>query len=228
MFDHSVRSDAIRAEHGVVKEVGELWGKPYTYLRHHTQVRPPRNDWRQDEIDSLQFIANLIRNGSVFPFTTAEMEAEAFRVLKCPSLGHEDIFAEFRFEYLEPPIDRSKWGLSIEQHLSKEDVIAYCECFFLSPSADRTEAFIDGMRSNPCFSLTGFEERCLRRLDVFKRICRGIDRTHYPDALHLWTAEENSVDVFLTMDKRFRNVIQRQKADLHCRILFPSELKSQF
>ncbi len=228
LFDHSVRSDAIRAEHGVVKEPAELWGRPYTYLKPHTQVRPPRNDWRQDEIDCLPFIASLIKDGRVLPFTSAELEAEAFRVVKYPSLGHEDIFADVNFEHLKPPIDRSKWGISIEQHLSKEDVIAYCECFLLSSSAERTEAFIEGMRRNPRFSLTDFEERCLRRSGVFQQICKGIEKTHYPDALHVWTAEENGVDVFLTMDKKFRNVIQRQKANLHCRVLFPTALKSEF
>jgi predicted nucleic acid-binding protein len=79
------------------------------------------------------------------------------------------------------------------------------------------------MKSNP-LGLSTFEEKCLRRAHVFKAICQGIDRAHYPDALHLWTAEENNLDVFLTTDRRFRNVIDRQNIELHCHIMFPNEL----
>jgi len=96
--------------------------------------------------------------------------------------------------------------------MSKDDVIAYCKSCFLTPSPERTERFIEGMKHNPRHSLSPFEERCLRNASVFQRLCRGIDETHYPDALHdethypdalhLWTAEENGLGAFLTLDKK--------------------------
>ncbi len=227
LFDHSVRQDAIRAEHGFMQEQDELYGKPYTYLKLHTRVRPPRNDWRQTEIDCLPFIARLINEGKILPFTTDELRAEEFRALKYPSPHLEDIFTDVKFERLRPPLDRSKWGLSIDQYCSKEAVISYCEGFLLSPSNQRVETFIQEMRRNTRITLSEFEERCLCRLNVFKDTCKGIDRIHYPDALHLWTAEENGIDVFLTVDKKFRNVIERQKIDIQCRVLFPFGLKSE-
>lgn len=226
LFDHSVRQDAIRAEHGVLQMQDELAGKPYSYLQFHTRVRPLRNDWRQGEIDCLPIIAGHIQSGRILPFTTDELEAEAFRALKYPSLDFKDILEGVTFEHLKSPIDRSKWGLSLEQYTSKKSVIEYCECFFLTPSSERMEIFIEGMRRNPRINLTEFEERCLRRQDIFKQICKGIDKTHYPDALHLWTAEENGIDVFLTIDKKFKNVIQHQKISMNCQVQFPSELLS--
>jgi hypothetical protein len=55
-----------------------------------------------------------------------------------------------------------------------------------------------------------------------------MDRAHYPDAVHLWTAEENGMDVFLTDGRKFLNVIRRQKVDLHCKALLPSKLVAHF
>ncbi len=221
LVDHSVRQDALIEEHRVELAEAQFLGRTYHYLRPVTLRRPPRSDWRQSEIDLLPKIAGLIREGHVEAFTTNELEAEYFRAAKA-GVHFTDIFEGCRFGFLPAPFDRSKWGLSIEQHCSKEDVISYCECFFLTPSEKRTEQFIEGMKRNPSISLTPFEERCLRRAHAFKSICHGIDRTHYPDALHLWTAEENGMDAFLTHDKRFINVIAHQKAKLHCTVILPS------
>lgn len=94
----------------------------------------------------------------------------------------------------------------------------------LGLSAAGIEKYISDMRKNPVRSLSVFEEKCLRNLTIFREICHGIDEKHYPDVLHFWTAEENGMDVFLTMDRKFRNVMARQKVKLNCRIMFPSEL----
>ena len=145
----------------------------------------------------------LVRQGRAQAYTTNELYAEGFRVQKFPSPRYTDIFDGCTFNTLPPPVERSKWGIGLDQFRSKDDVIVYCECFFLSPSPERVEDFITGMRENPRFNLSRFEESCLRRFHVFRAICRGIDRTHYPDALHLWTAEENGMNVFLTHDKKF-------------------------
>jgi hypothetical protein len=125
---------------------------------------------------------------------------------------------------LPAPVERSNWGFGVEQLCGKAEVIAYCEYFFLSASPEHIERFITGIRKNPRFNLSSFEEQCLSRAHVFKAICKGMARTHQPDALHLWTAEKTGMDVFLTHDKAFRNVVDRQQVTLHCRVMFPSEL----
>jgi hypothetical protein len=181
-----------------------------------------RNDWLQKEIDCLPVIANFAQEGRIKALSSEELKAEN-RVPKFPSSEY-NVFTDVKFEKALAPLARSKWGLSKEQYLDKEDIIKYCLSFFLSPSSERIEQFISGMRTNSRFSLSAFEEKCLRRTYVFKAICHGIDRMHYPDALHLWTAEENGLDVFLTMDRKFRNVLDRQNINLNCCLMFPSEL----
>ncbi|MCH8168389.1 MAG: hypothetical protein IIC03_10750 [Proteobacteria bacterium] len=207
--DRSVRLDAITEEHRVEFE--------------ETQNGQPRASWKQKEIEELPKVAGLIRQGQIQAFTTGELYAEGFRGQRFPSPRYTDIFEGCTFDTLRAPLERSKWGLGSDQFCSKEHVIAYCKSFFLTASSERVEQFIAGMRENPTFSLSPFEEKCLRRSHVFRAISKGIARTHYPDALHLWTAEENSVDVFLTHDKKFQNVIARQKIELKCKVMLPSE-----
>jgi hypothetical protein len=220
LFDHTIIQDSIRGDHEFQCESHQPGRN--NYAKFVDKMRPRRNDWTQNEIDCLPAIAKFAHEGIIKAFRTGELMAED-RVGKFPS-SYIDLFAGVKFEKALAPLERSKWGLSIEQYHDKEQVITYCLSFFLTPSQERIERFISEMRANPRFSLSTFEEKCLRRAQVFKDMCYGIDKKHYPDALHLWTAEENNLDVFLTIEKRFRNVMHRQKIKLNCRIMFPSEL----
>lgn len=223
LFDHSVRQHAITGERGYV------YSAPYrpgynNLLEPVHNIRPRRTDWLQDEIDCLGKIAELCRRKIITPYITEELEAEKFRALKFPPRVYDDLFEGIEFEKAQCPVVRSKWGLSGEQYADKNDVVAYCKCFLLTPSKERTEKFIAGMKENPRFSLSAFEEKCLRNSDVFRKICHGISENHYPDALHLWTAEENGLDIFLTIDRKFKNIMERQKIDLHCQVMLPSNV----
>ena len=222
LLDHSVRQHAIRGEHGFVVTENPSGGQ--RYLQQQTRRKPRRPDWLQPEIEALPEVAERIRDGRFLAFTTNELYAEAFRAAKFPTPAYIDTFEGCSIVHLPAPFERSKFGLGGEQFMDKDDVVAYCKSFFLTPSPDRIEKFIEGMRSNPRYSLSPYEERCLRNAHIFKSLCRGIDESHYPDALHLWTAEENSLDVFLTLDRKFRNVVERQDANLKCRVLYPSEI----
>lgn len=220
LVDRSVRVDAVRAEAAFHLVEGEMFGKTYRYLEPLLKKKSPRSDWREQEIRCLPRIAEMIRQGQIKAYTTGELDAEALRVEEFLSLDCADFFEGCDFEELPAPLERSKWGLGVDEFLDRDEVIAYCNSFLLTPCNERIEHFIIGMQANPRFSLTSFEERCLRRVDVFKSICRGIHPNHYPDALHLWTAEESGIDVFLTHDAKFRNVMFFQKIQLNCQICF--------
>jgi hypothetical protein len=49
------------------------------------------------------------------------------------------------------------------------------------------------------------------RTPRFLRLKKALGEAHIDDAFHLWTAEEASLDVLLTMDRRFRNVVTNEK-----------------
>lgn len=224
LIDHSVRQHAKMGEHVAVPTQDTVRGQLYTYLRFETRHRLPRSDWLRGEIETLSEVAELVRGGQVQAFTTAELHAEGFRAAKFPSPGHIDAFEGCQISELPPPFDRSKFGLDLDQFVSKEDAIGYCISFLLTPDLEQITKFIEGMKRNPRYSLNQFEEKCLRNASVFKELCRGIDETHYPDALHFWTAEEHGLDAFLTLDQKFRNVTERQRISMKCDVLYPSEL----
>ena len=224
LIDRSVRHRAVRGEQGFVEKTAVLDGNRYSYLSVSTSIVPARKDWLQREIECLPRIALLVAQGKVSPCSTSELDAEESRILKFPANPTIDLFSDFEFERLSPPLERSKWSISRDEYVSKEHVISYCERYLLTLSEERIEALIHSMQDNPGVRLTEFEMKSLRNTSRFKEICRGIHRNHYPDALHLWTAEENSVERFLTLDKTFRNVMEKQDVDLRCKIVFPSEL----
>jgi len=223
LFDHSVIQHGLRGEHKVVYPNGRRAEHNDLMVFEH-RIFPSKDVWLQSQINCLAAIADLCRQGKIVAYTTEELRAEQWRALKFPSQVYDDTFRELDFNLAQSPLERSKWGLDSDQYASKDQVIAYCKCFLLSPTEARMEKFIAGMRKNPTFSLTDFEEKCLRNISLFKAICHGIAETHYPDALHLWTAEENQLDVFLTTDKKFQNVIKNQNVNLNCKVLLPREV----
>jgi hypothetical protein len=55
-----------------------------------------------------------------------------------------------------------------------------------------------------------------------------LPENHYRDALHLWTAEVNGLDYFLTADKTFINVMTKtSRVPLPTRPISPSDLLAE-
>ena len=67
--------------------------------------------------------------------------------------------------------------------------------------------------------LTEFEVESLRTIERYKFICsRFRSSENLPDAFHLWTAERNHMDVFLTLEKRLPNLVKQIKGEKNNRI----------
>lgn len=227
LIDHSVRQHGIVAHSVVEWKKVEVLGQTFQYLKPIEKPRPTRQDWMKEQIDALPELVDLVGRGQIKAFTTNELEAEWFRAAKFPE-SYDTVFKGCEFGLLPAPLERSKWGLSSEQFASKDEVISFCKYMFLMPTDGRIKQFIERMAKIPRFSLTEFEVRCLLNVELFRSICHGIDETHIPDALHLWTAEENNMDTFLTLDKKFQNLIKNQQVELKCKVMFPSEVLASF
>jgi hypothetical protein len=66
-------------------------------------------------------------------------------------------------------------------------------------------------------------------LKGFKEICRDLSEKHYPDAFHLWTADMNELDYFLSADKKFVSVMTLTKGtQLISRPIAPRDLLECF
>ncbi|HEY3742990.1 MAG TPA: hypothetical protein VGL53_24255 [Bryobacteraceae bacterium] len=60
----------------------------------------------------------------------------------------------------------------------------------------------------------------------FLQIRKAVGEAHIDDAFHLWSAEEESLDVFLTLDGRFKRVVFTQTKHINSSVavLHPMEL----
>jgi hypothetical protein len=60
----------------------------------------------------------------------------------------------------------------------------------------------------------------------FLQIKKAVGEAHIDDTFHLWTAEEASLDAFMTLDKRFRNVVYsgRKNIESAVPVMTPKEL----
>lgn len=63
--------------------------------------------------------------------------------------------------------------------------------------------------------LTDFEVDSLRNLKYFQMLCTvGQSREHYPDMFHLWTAQRNCIDVFLTLERKLPEMANRAERSM--------------
>ena len=103
--------------------------------------------------------------------------------------------------------------------MERDELISFCSLLLaLEPSLlQGATAFWN--------TLPALEQENLLRLERFKSLCRGLSKKHYPDAFHLWTAETNRLDYFLTMDRKFpRALSTNRRLDFRCKAVSPDEL----
>jgi hypothetical protein len=106
-----------------------------------------------------------------------------------------------------------------QYYLKRDELIGFCSFLLaLEPSVLQGAAAFWN-------TLPPFEQENLLQLGQFKSLCRGLSEKHYPDAFHLWTAETNHLDYFLTMDRKFpRALSTNRNLDFRCRAVSPDEL----
>jgi len=77
-------------------------------------------------------------------------------------------------------------------------------CSLTSESVSRLIA------SSTTLRLTEFEIVSFERLSFFKRMCQISQTTeNYPDMFHIWTAQRNRMDVFLTLESKLPNIAKQ-------------------
>jgi hypothetical protein len=62
----------------------------------------------------------------------------------------------------------------------------------------------------------------------FNELKRVINRVHWADAFHLWTAEFYGLDCVLTLEKKVRKILANQRTSARMAILDPFELAERF
>jgi hypothetical protein len=188
---------------------------------------PPRSKepWRQQQIEALPTITRLAREGRVKLCHCAELIEESWGGDYLGAGGFVgDLFNGVPLHDVPEAVVRSHFQqLDFAEYVKKEKVIQFCRDVLLGCSYDMFEK-----RPQFLSRFTDFERENLKRLDRFKQLCSALPENHYPDALHLWTAEVNGLDYFLTADKTFINVMTKtSRVPLPTRPISPSDLLTE-
>jgi hypothetical protein len=170
----------------------------------------------QNQVEALPTIMKLAREGNILIFSYIELAFETMRGSFDLRGGKGDILKDVKIEDIPSAVDRSKLQQT-DDFVEKQSLIKFCK-FLLEVDVKEFEK-----RQNWFLSkFTDFERENIKSLNRFKELCCALDETHYPDAFHLWTAEVNGLDFFLTADRKFINVMNKtSRAQLKTKPITP-------
>jgi hypothetical protein len=174
----------------------------------------PYEPWKEQQIEALPTIARLACEGIVKLFEYDELE---FETLKGTILGGvvTHLLAEVPTFRAKSPIERSHFQqMDVQQYVHKSTFVKFCR-WLLSLNTVQIKKRTDLRASFPHPD----------SIERFKEICSNLPEKHYPDAFHLWTAETNGLDYFLSADKRFARVMTLTKhMRLNSKLIAPRDL----
>lgn len=182
--------------------------------------RRQQDGWKQGEIECLPTIVKLARENLLALYLYNEVHFESMMGSRFPGVPFGDLFKGLHFEYVDAAVERS-WFFQtpFDSYIEREMVIEFCKFLLTQKLEERLGASAFMGRLPPQ------QAKNLLRLDRFRVICRNLSEKQLPDALHLWTAEVNGIEFFLTTDKKFVNALtQSSKVELPCLPVFPSDL----
>lgn len=214
VFIHS----AFAEDTSKVEEV--TWGD----IKFHTEVygicrkKEHKDSEYQKQMDALFTIGRLIREQTITAYEYSEIICERLR-----GNGKNPIFNALRnCKTIRCPsaLERAKFRntMNLDEYLSKggkKDVkkkgsrgkfsqVSFFE-WLNALSKTEVDAIIKCAKN---IRLSNFEIESLGEIDRFQFLCsQSANSDSYPDIFHLWTAERNSLNVFLTMEKKFPNFI---------------------
>jgi hypothetical protein len=188
----------------------------------------------QAEIDALFTIGRLIRNDYLQAFTYNELRFEGWRRV----IGEVayDALAGCEVKHCAAPLERSRFFQTSEffEYVSKGGKKDRKAGKNTSMSQSRFVEWLLGLTNESILKLislkdtlniTDFEIDSLGNIDWFRAMCRTAQSPeNYPDMLHLWAAQRNSMDIFLTLEKRLPNIVIHFPKNETCCPTFPTQV----
>ena len=188
-------------------------------------LRDGDDRWIAGEIACLPTVARLATDGTIALFEAHEARFEAMLASQVARGTKGDIFARVAINRVPDAVDRSFFRPgTIDRVASRPDVIEFCR--FLRAATPKLfentpelwDRIPDTMQAN------------LRALGRFHELIDALPtERHWPDALHLWTAETHGAGYFLTLDQRFINALtMTARINLPTKPALPSQLLADF
>ena len=187
----------------------------------------------QAQIDSLPTIGRLIREKRLEAFTYGELRCE-----KMQQFIGEPMFGAMTgcpIQSCPPAVERSRFyqgdyfayarkGGKRDRKLGLETTIGQIP--FMQMLCGLKEDFLPlWMPFKQALGLTEFEIESLKNLKCFQMLCKISDSAeNYPDMFHLWTAQRNHMDAFVTLDSKMANIAMKIRRSSAIPIEYPTEV----
>lgn len=227
MLDNSVLGHSQFAE---VSSIITTVGRQSCYLAGFVRKKEHEDVAYQREMDALFTVGRLIRESQIQAFSYVELTFESW---KRPIEERAfDALADCLIRDCDAPLERSRFFQSdqFSDYVSKggkkdrksgKDTsmsqIRFVE-WLLGRNVEHVQALIS---SKGILKMSSFEVDSLYNLPWFRTMCQvAQSQENYPDMLHVWTAQRNRMDVFLTLEKRLPNIAAGFPAKTACRASF--------
>ncbi|WP_421717071.1 hypothetical protein [Arcobacter arenosus] len=176
------------------------------------------SQWKRNQIMCIPTIVNLVYENKLQFFSYNEVKFEGWKKILLEEKGY--LLKNVTIEFIEPAIDRSYFqSMDFFEFIDNKNVIDFCK-FLLSLNNADIKNLVRNTSNYP--NLT---KKSINNIERFKEICSGLSDKQLPDAFHLWSAEVNGLDYFLTIDKRFINTMNiTKKINLNCLPISPEKL----
>jgi len=145
----------------------------------------------------------LAREGKIVFCTSRELKFEALGGSLAWQGSRGDLFRRITYEHVPAAIERSYFWQTIDlaKYASGEGQVGWYKNFLLKVDENQLLERLKGYMGLP-----DFDRQNIENLGRFRELCKYLDTDdHIRDAFHLWTAEVNNLDYFLTVDKKFIN-----------------------
>jgi len=242
LLDNGIFTHSEFAE-GAVQHTSVRRGDTHQVLPVQGLVRkaPDKDLGYQREKEALFTVGRLIREGRIAAYEYTEILFERMRGRG--KLQEFNALQDCTIHRCHPALERSRFrqSVNLRDFISKGgrkdrkeglELGGATQIAFLEWLCSRRQEHID--RLIQCVAqigLTEFEVESLRNIDWFRFLCeRSKSSENYPDVFHLWTAERNSLDAVLTLDKGFSNFVSRvrkekvKRIEIRTEVLRPLEL----
>jgi hypothetical protein len=175
------------------------------------------NQEYQSQIDSLFTVGRFIREKRFEAFTYIELRFES--VWRIIGEREFDALEGCEINNCPPALERSRFRsgdfFALTRKGGKKDrrrglKTSLSQIDFMEWLCTLDDGHISAIfECRTILGLTEFEIESLRNLRCFQRLCE-ISRSaeNYPDMFHLWTAQRNRMDVFLTLETSLPNIFR--------------------
>ncbi|MFN4311532.1 MAG: hypothetical protein ACK4FK_13185 [Ferrovibrio sp.] len=205
LVDTSVVRDAITTE--IKKEFREIQWGPTTH-RYEVEVEHPKEafsdteHWRINQILALSETGQLARTGHIIAFTYLGLDFEYW--LGRPGLinGTGNLLRDVDMQTVDPAFDPSYlFPIAFNRENLKQAIPNFVDLVIRTP-----DSFWDAPEiKNQLAAAPEIQQKNFQNRSRLIELSEGLSFEQYKDAFHIWTAEVNGLDYFLTNDRKIIN-----------------------